>query len=57
MAKKPQSFADKVAKTRGAAKTMAKLVIAVKKPNGHYSYRTKMVDTANVKQELDAAKS
>jgi len=57
MAKKPQSFADKVAKTRGLTRNMAKLVVAVKKPNGHYSYRTKMVDSTTVKDEIAAAKS
>jgi len=57
MAKKPQSFADKVAKIRGSKRTMAKLVIAEKKSNGHYSFRTRMVEVDSVKDELAAAKS
>lgn len=56
MAKKPQSFADKVAKNRGAKRSMAKLVVAEKKSNGHYSFRTRMVDVDNVKEEISAAK-
>lgn len=57
MAKKPQSFADKVAKVRGTKRNMAKLVVAEKKPNGSYSFRTKMVDAESVKTELSAARS
>jgi hypothetical protein len=57
MAKKPQSFADKVAKNRGAKKAMAKLVIAERKPNGHYSFRTKMVAAESVKEELASVRS
>jgi hypothetical protein len=57
MAKKPQSFADKVAKVRGSRRNMAKLVIAEKKPNGNYSFRTRMVDADSVKAEISAARS
>ena len=57
MAKKQQSFAEKVAKQRGAKKNMAKLVISERKANGNYSFRTKMVEVDNLKQELAEAKS
>ena len=57
MAKKQQSFAEKVAKTRGTGKTMAKLVISEKKANGHYRFKTRMVDVKSVKEEIEAAKS
>lgn len=56
MAKKGKSFAEKVAKERGVAKKMAKLVIAEKKPNGHYSFRTRMVPADEAKAELAKAK-
>jgi len=56
MAKK-QTFGDKVLKQKAEAKKMAKLVVAEKKPNGHYSYRHKMVHVDNVKDELASAKS
>ena len=57
MAKKQQSFADKVAKQRGAQKNMAKLILSEKKENGQYSFRTKMVELEGVKEALAAAKS
>jgi len=57
MAKKPQSFADKVAKIRGSKRNMAKLVVSEKKPNGNYSFRTRMVDVQNIKDEIKAARS
>jgi len=56
MAKK-QTFGDKVLAQKRDAKKMAKIVIAEKKENGHYSYRHKMVDLNDVKSELAAAKS
>jgi hypothetical protein len=56
MAKKPQSFADKVAKNRGTGRKMAKLVIAEKKANGHYSFRTRMVEADKVREELASSK-
>ena len=55
MAKK-QSFGDKVLKAKAEAKRMAKIVIAEKKENGHYSFRHKMVDVNDVKEELAAAR-
>lgn len=57
MAKKGKSFAEKVAKERGAAKKMAKLVIAEKKPNGHYSFRTRIVPADEAKAEIAKAKA
>lgn len=57
MAKKSQSFADKVARHGGESRKMAKLVLAEKKANGHYSFRSKMVYAEDVKSELDKAKS
>ena len=57
MAKKSQSFADKVARHGGEAKKMAKLIISEKKPNGHYSFRTKMVEADDVNDELAKAKA
>ena len=35
---------------------MAKIVMAVKKDNGQYSYRSKVVDAATVQDELKAAR-
>lgn len=53
MAKK-QSFGDKVLKAKAEAKRMAKIVVAEKKANGHYSFKHKMVDANDVKDELAA---
>jgi hypothetical protein len=36
---------------------MAKVVMAVKKENGQYSYRQKVVELDNVQQELQAAQA
>jgi len=38
-------------------KPMAKIVAAVKKDNGHYSFRQKMVPVDEVQDELKAARS
>jgi len=57
MAKKQQSFSDKVNRGQGpAAKQMAKLVLSEKNHKGHFSFRTKMVDSRRVKEELAAAR-
>jgi hypothetical protein len=56
MAKK-QSFGDKVLAQKREAKKLAKIVIAEKKPNGHYSYKHKMVHVDDLKAELAAAKN
>ncbi|MEM1126759.1 MAG: hypothetical protein AAGI71_08925 [Bacteroidota bacterium] len=37
-------------------KDMAKVVVAVKKKNGQYSFRQKMVEVGNVKDEIAAAR-
>ncbi len=45
---------------RGAdadAKQMAKVIIAAKKGNGHFEFRTKMVEVGQVQDELKAAKA
>ena len=54
-------MAKKVSKNqrtnRGAgatAKQMAKIVAATKKQNGHFEFRTKMVEAGQVQQELKA---
>jgi len=56
MAKK-QSFGDKVLRQKAEAKKMAKVIAATKKPNGHYSFETKMVQQSELADELKAAKS
>ena len=56
MAKK-QSFGDKVLRQKLEAKRMAKIVVAEKKANGQYRFRSKMVDANDVKAELAAAKN
>ncbi|MEM8598520.1 MAG: hypothetical protein AAGF99_01255 [Bacteroidota bacterium] len=57
-------MAKKVSKNqrtnRGAgadAKQMAKIIVAAKKQNGSYEFRTKMVEASQVKDELAAAKA
>lgn len=55
MAKK-QTFGDKVLRQRAEAKRMAKIVVAERKENGAYSFRSKMVNVNDVKEELKAAK-
>lgn len=54
-------MAKKVSKNqrtnRGAgaeAKQMAKIIVASKKPNGQFEFRSKMVEAANVQSELQA---
>lgn len=56
MAKKSQSFADKVARHGGESRKMAKLVIAEKKPNGHFSFRTRMVPADDISSAIKKAK-
>jgi len=56
MAKK-QSFGDKVRKQKAEAKRMAQIVVSEKKANGHFRFKTKMVDASVVKDELAAAKN
>lgn len=55
MAKK-QSFGDKVRRQKVPSKRMAQLVISEKKANGHFRFKTKMVELSQVKDELAAAK-
>ncbi len=51
---KAQSFGDKIRKRKRTLRVMAKVVVAEKKPNGHYRYREKMVPLAEVDSELEA---
>jgi hypothetical protein len=51
-----------MAKTRrdgagSASRKMARIVVAVKKENGHYSFNQKMVPLDDVQEELQAAKN
>jgi hypothetical protein len=57
-------MAKKVSKNqrtnRGAgleAKQMAKIIVASKKQNGNFEFRTKMVEAANVQDELQTARN
>lgn len=56
MAKK-QSFGDKVRKQKEEGKQMAKLIVAQKKANGHYTFREKMVPLNDLDAELEAAQA
>jgi len=57
-------MAKKVSKNqrtnRGAgaeAKSMAKLIVASKKQNGHYEFRQKMVEASQVQDELSSLRA
>ena len=56
-------MAKKVSKNqrtnRGAVdqKQMAKIIVAAKKDNGQYEFRSKMVEASQVQDELKAAKA
>jgi hypothetical protein len=57
-------MAKKVSKNqrtnRGAGaeqKSMAKIIVAAKKTNGHYEFRQKMVEASQVQDELQAARA
>ena len=39
------------------AKQMAKVIVASKKQNGQFEFRSKMVEAANVQDELKAAQA
>ena len=54
---KRQSFGDKVRQKKQEVKQMAKVVIAEKKPNGQYRFRSKMVPLDEVQAELKAARA
>ena len=57
MAKKV-SKNQRTARGAGAdAKQMAKIILATKKDNGHYEFRSKMVEAGQVQQELKAARA
>ena len=42
---------------RGVSTDMARIVVAVKKENGHYSFRQRMVPADTVKDELKKAQN
>ena len=56
-------MAKKVSKNQRTArggtdtKQMAKVIVASKKDNGHYEFRSKMVEAGQVQEELKAARS
>lgn len=57
-------MAKKVSKNqrtnRGAGadqKSMAKIIVAAKKSNGHYEYRQKMVEAGQVQDELQSMRA
>ena len=57
-------MAKKVSKNQRArlgantsVRQMAKVIIAAKKGNGHYEFRSRMVEVGQVQDELKAAKS
>jgi hypothetical protein len=56
MAKK-QSFGDKVRRGQMESRKMAKVIVATKKPNGHYSFQERIVDADRVKNVIEEAKS
>jgi hypothetical protein len=39
------------------AKQMAKIIVASKKDNGHFEFRSKMVEASQVQEELKAARA
>lgn len=56
-------MAKKVSKNQRTArggtdtKQMAKIIVASKKDNGHYEFRSKMVEAGQVQDELKAARA
>jgi len=56
MAKKV-SKNQRTARGGADAKQMAKIIVASKKDNGHYEFRSKMVEASQVQQELKAARA
>ncbi len=54
---KGQSFAEKSQRGKTVTKKMVRLVLSVKKSNGHYSFRTKMVPSDEVNQVLADARA
>ena len=56
MAKK-QTFGDKIRRRKQHRKVMAKIIVAERKPNGHYRYRERMVPQDQVDKELARARA
>ncbi len=55
MAKK-QSFGDKVLKQKAESRKMARIVVAEKKENGQFRFRSKMVHQDSLQEEIKAAR-
>lgn len=55
MAKK-QSFGDKVLKQKAESRKMARVVVAERKENGQFRFRSKMVSQESVQDEIKAAR-
>jgi len=55
MAKK-QSFGDKVLRQKAEAKKMARIVVAERKDNGQFRFRSKMVHQDTLQEEIRAAR-
>lgn len=55
MAKK-QSFGDKVLRQKAEAKKMARIVVAERKDNGQFRFRSKMVHQDTLQEEIKAAR-
>jgi hypothetical protein len=56
MAKK-QAFGDKVLKQKAESKKMAKIVVAERKENGQFRFRSKIVHVDTLQDELKAART
>jgi len=54
---KAQSFGDKIRRSKTESRKMAKVIVAVKKENGHYSFQQRMVDAESVQDEIKASRS
>jgi hypothetical protein len=55
MAKK-QSFGDKVLRQKAESRKMARIVVAEKKENGQFRFRSKMVHQDELQAEIKAAR-
>ena len=54
---KRQSFGDKVRKQNATVKQMSKVILAEKKENGQYRFRSKMVPLDSVQDVISKARS
>ena len=53
---KTRTFGDKLRKSRGTGKRMARIIAAEKKPNGQIRFRVKVVPDDEVQRALSEAK-